>query len=60
MQAKDYNGAVNAYKRVVEIDPYSAEAHRLLGMALGFAGHRDGAIAEYDRAIDLRPDFADA
>ncbi len=59
----DYEGAVNAFERAVEVDPNDARARYNLALALQYRG-RDGdselAIAGYRRAIDLDPELIEA
>jgi tetratricopeptide (TPR) repeat protein len=42
-------------RRLIERDPASAEAHRLLGHLLGEAGHFDEAVKHVERSIALQP-----
>ena len=53
--------AASAARKAIELDDSLAEAHRALGRAL-FYGTWDtrGAIAEYQRAIELKPEDAEA
>ena len=44
----------------VAIDPTNAEAHRNLGVALGFQGRIDEAIREVQASLQLQPDSAEA
>ena len=39
--------------------PYDAEAYTNQGNAKGFLGDYHGAIADYSRAIELKPDEAE-
>ena len=55
-EIRDYQAAVAAFR--LELDPENAETHRNLGMALGLNGNPSDALAEFERAIDLKPDFA--
>jgi tetratricopeptide (TPR) repeat protein len=43
MNARDYAGAISAYKQQLQLEPQSGEARNLLGYAQGFAGDLDGA-----------------
>jgi tetratricopeptide (TPR) repeat protein len=44
----------------LEVKPYEAEAHHLLGLALSESGNWAEAIASYKKAIKLKPDLAEA
>ena len=50
LNAKDYAGAVAAYKEVLAIDPANATAQMRIGMALNASGDFDGAIAAFTEA----------
>ncbi len=41
-------------------DPGNYQAHNFLGLTLNQEGNRAGAINEFQRAIDLKPDYAQA
>jgi predicted O-linked N-acetylglucosamine transferase (SPINDLY family) len=56
----DYTGAIDCYRRVLRIEPLSAEAVYNCGVALHKKGELDQAIAQYTRAIDLRPELVSA
>jgi len=59
----DANRAAEALpylRRAVEINPYSADRHVALAMALHNDGKDDEATRELDRALQLRPDDPDA
>jgi hypothetical protein len=58
MPARDYAGAEADLRKVLEIDPDSAEAYRALAYAVFNRGFNyDGAIALYEKAIALKPDY---
>ena len=52
LNAKDYAGAAEAYKTVLEGDAANGMAALRLGMALTGAGDTDGAIAAYKQAAE--------
>jgi DNA-binding winged helix-turn-helix (wHTH) protein/Tfp pilus assembly protein PilF len=55
---RQYEAAIAAAGRAVEIDPTSPWVHALLAQALHMAGLHDEAIAEARRALEIAPDFA--
>ena len=48
------------YQLALEHDPRSAQIHNLIGGALANLGQLDRALDAFDRAIQLRPDYAAA
>ena len=48
--------AIAHLRRVIEIDPQHADAHRNLAMALGLQGRLDDALARARTARRLAPD----
>jgi tetratricopeptide (TPR) repeat protein len=60
-QQGDYEGALQALKKAVELQPRSAETHYLLGMAY-YNGKKQPAeaIGEIKKAIQLNPQFGQA
>ena len=50
--------AVEAAERALEVDPRSAPAHAVRGIAAGFQGGRERHLAEFERAIELSPSDA--
>ena len=55
-QAKDYEEAVELYRRSIETYP-TAEAHTFLGWVYSFEGRYDEAIDECLKAIRVDPSF---
>jgi len=51
--------AAAAFKQALEADPSHAGAHNNLGVTYERRGH-EGAQAEFERAIELQPDFTQA
>ena len=51
-RAERHREAVDAYQRVVELDPEFPEIHVRRGMANLAAGQRDAAIRDFDRAAE--------
>jgi tetratricopeptide (TPR) repeat protein len=58
--AKDWTGAVAAFKKAVEINPRYAEAWNGLGYALRNQGRYQESLDAYDEALRLRPNFPEA
>jgi len=58
--AKDWNGAVRAFRRAVELKPAYAEAWNGLGYALRQQGKPADSLKAYDEALRLRPNFPEA
>jgi len=51
----DWLGAEAEFKRAIELNPRSSEAHRQYGWFLSIVGRHDDAIAEAERARKLDP-----
>jgi tetratricopeptide (TPR) repeat protein len=51
----DFDGAVTAYLRRIEVNPNSGEAHRQLGEIYYLQGRHDLALAEFSIAVWLTP-----
>ena len=60
IQKQDFAKAESLFKRVLEIDPESADAQFNLGLAQLKLGKYDDAIATLKRAVELNPKDADA
>jgi cytochrome c-type biogenesis protein CcmH len=54
---QDFPKAIEAFKKVLETDPNQPEAHSYMGMILVQAGHGDGAMMAFDRALSQAPNF---
>ncbi len=52
---KDWPACEREYRRAIALNPNYAFAHDQLGLALGFTGRFDEAIAEGERAAELDP-----
>ena len=52
--------AVQAYNRVIQLNPDFPDAYSNLGNTLKDLGRLDEAVASCDKAIQLKPDFAEA
>jgi tetratricopeptide (TPR) repeat protein len=51
--------ALNAFKRVTELNPNYAEGHNNMGVALKDQGKFEEAIAAYNQASVIKPDYAE-
>lgn len=56
----DYAGAVAAYGRAIERNPASAEAHNNRAYAYMTVHEYERALADLDRALQLRPEYINA
>lgn len=56
----NYSGALQAYDKVLEIDPQDAEAWNNKGSALGVLGRYDDAAQAFSRAIEINSSYAEA
>jgi TolB-like protein/Tfp pilus assembly protein PilF len=54
-QLREYDAAVIAYRKAVELCPSSSKAHFGLGFGLSTIGEYDESIESLDRAIELSP-----
>lgn len=57
---RDYAKAVQAYQKVIEIDPGYAEAHNNLGIIYQEAGDFGRALSSYQKAIEINPKYEKA
>ena len=57
---QDYYGTVHLLEEIVAGGRAFADVHHLLGVSLSLLGHRERALAEFDRALQLNPRFMEA
>lgn len=60
LDAGRYQEAIAAYKAVLKRLPENVDAITHLGVILALAGHADGALEAFDKALSLQPDYAHA
>jgi cytochrome c-type biogenesis protein CcmH len=49
--------AIESFKKALAIDPNHPEAHSYMGFILAQAGHPEGALLAFDRALSSNPEF---
>ena len=54
---QDWQKAIESFKKVLAVDPNQAEAHAYMGAILLQAGHADGALMAFDKALSQNPNF---
>lgn len=54
---QDFPKAIDAFKKVLDADPNNPEAHTYMGYILIQAGHGDGALMAFDKALSQAPNF---
>lgn len=54
---RDFPKAIEAFKKVLTDDPNNPEAHTYIGYILIQAGHGDGALMAFDKALSQAPNF---
>ncbi|MGG6270806.1 CHAT domain-containing protein [Leptolyngbya sp. AN03gr2] len=59
-QNQDFNGAIVAYSRAIELDPQCAEAFSEMGSALENLGSPNEAIVAYKMALQYEPSLSQA
>jgi len=60
IEAKDWNGALVAFGKVVKADPKNADAYNFLGYANRWLGKMDDSFANYNKALALEPNHRGA
>ena len=58
MSLRDFDGAFVNLDRAAVLDPKNARCHHLRGVALQNLGNLEKALASFETAHDLQPDFA--
>lgn len=53
---EDYQGAIQDYNKVIELDPENVDAYHNRGLAKSDLGDLEGAIQDYNKAIKLDPE----
>jgi len=56
-QRQEFPKAIEAFKKVLAVDPAHPEAHSYMGFILMQAGHGDGALMAFDKALARAPNF---
>ena len=54
---QEYPKAIEAFKKALVTDPNNPEAHSYMGFILFQAGHADGALLAFDRALSQAPNL---
>ena len=57
---RDYNGAIVAFNKALEIDPENVTVLNSRGIVYGNKGDDERALSDYDSCLKLRPNFASA
>ena len=55
---QDWPKAIEAFKQALAADPNQPEAHAYMGFILVQAGHSDGALLAFDKALAVAPNLA--
>jgi tetratricopeptide (TPR) repeat protein len=58
--ARDFEAAVDAYKKAIQIDPKNERAHYQLGIAYDYLYRYEESVKEYNEALKLDPDYEEA
>ena len=56
-ERQDWSQAIDAFKKVLAIDSDHPEAHTYMGLILTQAGHVDGALLAFNRALSTNPEY---
>lgn len=57
---QDYYGAAHLLEEILASGRSFADAHHLLGLSLALLGHKERALAEFERALALNPRYIEA
>ncbi len=60
LDAGQYQQAISAYKAILKRESRNVDAITHLGIILAVAGHADGALEAFDRALAIQPDYPHA
>src|SRR3990172_1326019 len=56
-ERQEWAKAIEAFKKTLSVDSNHPEAHTYMGLILAQAGHADGALLAFDRALAANPEF---
>lgn len=56
-ERQEYSKAIEAFKNTLAVEPNQPEAHAYMGLILAQAGHADGALMAFERALSTNPKF---
>lgn len=56
-ERQEFPKAIEAFKKALALDANHPEAHTYMGLILAQAGHADGALMAFDRALSVDPKF---
>jgi tetratricopeptide (TPR) repeat protein len=54
---KEFSKAIQAYQKVIELDPNYVEAYNNLGITYQMIGDMDNAFKSYEKAIEINPKY---
>jgi tetratricopeptide (TPR) repeat protein len=57
LERNDLPQAIEAFKRALAINPDHPEPHAFMGLILSQAGHYDGALMAFDKALSVDPNL---
>ncbi len=60
LQQNRFDDAADLFRRAIKVKKASAEVHYCLALALAGLGRAGEAVRHYEKAIALRPNFAEA
>lgn len=56
-ERQEFPKAIESFKKILALDANHPEAHTYMGLILAQAGHADGALMAFDRALSVNPKF---
>ena len=57
---KQYDAAIDRYRKAININPDYAEAYKNMGIVLRDKGELEAAIVSFQQALQIKPDYAEA